>query len=218
MMSRTRLGMRLSAMLIAGVALFGNLPRANADLLQYAGNTFGSSQDYGMYAAVRFTNPYSSNSMQVDSLWVYGNRQTTGDLDLYLWADAGDGPGTILATLSGEYLLIKGWQKFTLSTPIEIDPGASVFGGLHEAANTSDDWGANAPYDADGATVGRNYHKLTDDTVWTYGSPGGSGDLMVRLGYSQGEFATPEPGTLALLASVAAGCLLVPRRRRSPSR
>jgi hypothetical protein len=203
---------RFFALFVACGVFFASLPCAHADFLSYDNNVFGSAQDVGMNAAVKFTNTYSKYKMKIESVWVFGNRQTTGDLDLHLWLDAGDGtPGDILASLPGEYLKIKGWQAFDFSSlGIEIDPGASIFAGFHEGTS---DYDVNAPYDLGVTTPDRSWYKVGDNGAWQAGAPAG-GNLMVRLSRSQGT-QVPEVGMLALAAMGVTGCLMIVRRHRA---
>ena len=189
--SRIRVTRFLALFAVCGV-LFASLPCAHADLLSYDNGVCGSVLDYGMNVAVKFTNESTDHKMKIESVRVYGNRQTTGDLDLYLWSEGvGDAPGGILASLPGEYLKVKGWQAFDFTSfGIEIAPGASIFAGFHEAKNDPDDIdpnindeGANAPYDTDTTTSTNHNWFQIGANAWQPGSPVLTtpvGHLMVR--------------------------------------
>jgi hypothetical protein len=221
--SPIRVARFLALFAVCGV-LFADLPCARAELLSYDNGVCGSVLDYGMNAAVKFTNESADHKMKIESVSVFGNRQTTGDLDLYLWSEGVGGvPGGVLASLSGEYLKVKGWQVFDFSSfGIEIEPGASVFAGFHEAKNDPNDIdpnindeGANAPYDTDTTTPNHNWFQIGTN-AWQPGSPvltTSVGHLMVRLGSSQGT-QVPEAGMLALAAMGVAGCAVMVWRRR----
>jgi hypothetical protein len=206
---------RFFGLFVACGVLFANLPCVHAELLSYDNGAYGTALDVGMNAAVKFTNSYTGFKMKIESVSVYGNRKTTGDLDVCLWLDAGGGtPGSIpLASLSGEYLKVKGWQVFDFSSfGIEINPGENIFAGFYEAENDSEDTDANAPCDTNATISGRNWYQI-DGGAWQQGSPLATtsvGNLMVRLEGSP----VPEPGLLALLAMGIVGCATMAWRRR----
>jgi hypothetical protein len=201
---------RLFTLLIVCLTLSVNLRYAAAEMLSYDNGRLGDTQDRGMFAAVRFTNPYPDDALTVEDIQVYGNRQTSGNITLYLWKAVDGKPGDVLATLTGEALGRSGWYSFDFSSfDIQVAPGSDIFGGFYEGRGRR--W-ADASYDSNATTTGRSWYKTGN--AWKQGEPGPhtNGDLMVRLDCTHSS-AVPEPGAFALLATGAAGCVCTMRRR-----